>query len=153
MGCVNPTDLQSPQAVFFSGTYGNPYAQAGAIDLGSRSPESRHTVCYDTSECDIRTGGLLRTIPEGYTSSVRLGNWGTNPANPEAEGVIYSLTVDTLNFNLLMMRYAAVLQDPRHATEDQPRFRLELLDSTFNVIDPVCAPTLVIVPVSNAPLA
>ncbi len=139
MGCVNPTDLQSPQAVFFSGTYGNPYAQAGAIDLGSRSPESRHTVCYDTSERDIRTGGLLRTIPEGYTSSVRLGNWGTNPANPEAEGVIYSLTVDTLNFNLLMMRYAAVLQDPRHATEDQPRFRLELLDSTFNVIDPVCA--------------
>lgn len=138
-GCVNSTDLRSPQAVFYSGSYQNPYSVAGAVDRGSRSPDSRHTVCYDTTERDPRTGGLLRTIPEGYTSSVRLGNWNTNITAPEAEGVIYSLMVDTTSFNLLMMRYAAVLQDPMHAASDQPRFRLELLDSAFNLIDPVCA--------------
>lgn len=138
MGCVNPTDLQSPQAVFFSGTYQNPYSVAGAVDYGSNSPDSRHTVCYDTTERDPRTGYMLRTIPEGYTSSVRLGNWSTDALTPEAEGVIYSLYVDTFSFNLLMLRYAAVLQDPMHAPIDQPRFRLELLDSAFNVMDPVC---------------
>ncbi len=138
-GCVNPTDLNSPNAVFLSGSYQNPYATAGAINFGSTSADSRHTVCYDTTERDPRTGGLLRTIPEGASSSVRLGNWSTGINGAEAEGVIYSLFVDTLSFNLLIMRYAAVLQDPMHAPEDQPRFRLELLDSSFNLIDPVCA--------------
>ncbi len=139
VGCINPTDLQSPQSVFFSGTYQNPYDISGAIDCGSRSPDSRHTVCYDTTERDPRTGGLLRTVPEGYTSSVRLGNWSTNRTSPEAEGVVYSLFVDTTSFDLLMMHYAAVLQDPMHDAIDQPRFRLELLDSAYNLVDPVCA--------------
>ena len=139
VGCVNPTDLQSPQAVFYYGSYGNPYAHSGAVDEGYRSADSRHTVCYDSTERDPRTGGLLRTIPEGYNSSVRLGNWSTNMEEPEAEGVIYSLRVDTLSFNLLMLRYAAVLQDPMHDVSDQPRFRLELLDSNMTLIDSVCA--------------
>ena len=139
VGCVNPTDLQSPQAIFYSGTYNNPYSDAGAIDHGSLSADSRHTVCYDTSYRDPRTGGMLRTIPEGYISSVRLGNWSTNLEAPEAEGVIYSLMPDSLNFDMLMMRYAAVLQDPLHDPVDQPRFRLEILDSLFNPIDPLCA--------------
>ncbi len=139
VGCVNPTDLQSPQAVFYSGTYNNPYSAAGAIDYGSLSADSRHTVCYDTAYRDPRTGGMLRTIPEGYISSVRLGNWSTNLEAPEAEGIIYSLLPDTLNFDMLMMRYAAVLQDPMHDPTDQPRFRMEILDSLFNPIDPLCA--------------
>lgn len=137
-GCVNPTDLASPQAVFFSGSYSNPYSQAGAINYGSMHPDSRHTVCYDTAQRDPRTGGQLRTIPEGYTSSVRLGNWSSNYYMPEAEGVIYSLMVDTGSFELLLLRYAAVLQDPQHAASDQPRFRMELLDTNYNIIDSAC---------------
>ncbi len=138
VGCINATDLNSTQAVFFSGDFSNPYSTAGAINYGSSHPDSRHTVCYDTASRDPRTGGLLRTIPEGYTSSVRLGNWSTNTFNPEAEGVIYSLFIDTASFELLLLRYAAVLQDPMHAPADQPRFRMELLDSNFNLIDPLC---------------
>ena len=137
-GCINPTDLSSPQAVFYSGTYSHPYAVAGAVNYGALNAESRHTVCYDTSYRDPRTGGLLRTIPEGYTSSLRLGNWSSNPVTPEAEGVIYSLLVDTADFELILLRYAAVLQDPMHAPEDQPRFRLEVLDSNFALIDSAC---------------
>lgn len=138
VGCVNATDLASPQAVFFSGTYSNPYAHAGAINYGPMHPDSRHTVCYDTAQRDPRTGNQLRTIPEGYTSSVRLGNWSTNAYNPEAEGVIYSLYVDTSSYELLLLRYAAVLQDPLHAPADQPRFRMELLDTNYNIIDSAC---------------
>lgn len=137
-GCVNPTDLASPQAVFFTGSYRNPYSQAGAVNYGSLHPDSRHTVCYDTAQRDPRTGNQLRTIPEGYTSSVRLGNWSTNYYSPEAEGVIYSLFVDTSSFELLLLRYAAVLQDPMHAPSDQPRFRMELLDTNYNIIDSAC---------------
>ena len=137
-GCVNPTDMASPQAVFFSGSYRNPYAHAGAVNYGSLHPDSRHTVCYDTAQRDPRTGNLLRTIPVGYTSSVRLGNWSTNAYTPEAEGVIYSLFVDTSSFELLLLRYAAVLQDPMHAPSDQPRFRMELLDTNYNIIDSAC---------------
>ena len=137
-GCVDPADLNSPQAVFFSGTYNNPYANRGPIDFGNSRADSRHTINYDTSARDPRTGNRLRTIPPGYSSSVRLGNWSTNSSAPEAEGVIYSLHVDTLDFSLLLMQYAAVLQDPMHAPEDQPRFRLELLDSNFSLIDPLC---------------
>jgi len=138
VGCINATDLTSPQAVFFSGTYNNPYSQAGAINYGPLHPDSRHTVCYDTAQRDPRTGNQLRTIPEGYTSSVRLGNWSTNYFEPEAEGVIYGLYVDTSNFELLLLRYAAVLQDPLHAVSDQPRFRMELLDTNYNIIDSAC---------------
>ena len=137
-GCVNPTDLASPQAVFFTGSYRNPYEQAGAINYGSLHPDSRHTVCYDTAQRDPRTGNQLRTIPVGYTSSVRLGNWSSNYYTPEAEGVIYSLMVDTSSFELLLLRYAAVLQDPQHAASDQPRFRMELLDTNYNIIDSAC---------------
>ncbi len=138
VGCVNPTDLASPQAVFFSGSYSNPYSHAGAINYGSLHPDSRHTVCYDTAQRDPRTGNLLHTIPPGYTSSVRLGNWSTNYYSPEAEGVIYSLFVDTNSFELLLLRYAAVLQDPAHDPSDQPRFRMELLDTNYNIIDSAC---------------
>ena len=137
-GCVNTTDLSSADALFTSGTFGNPYDHAGAVNYGSLSVDSRHTVCYDTTQHDPRTGGLLRTIPSGSTSSVRLGNWSSNPYRPEAEAITYSLFVDTLSFNLLIMRYAAVLQNPMHAPEDQPRFRLELLDSSFTPINPEC---------------
>ena len=137
-GCVDPSDLHSPQAVFFSGSYNNPYANRGAVDFGPLQAESRHSINSDTSARDPRTGNLLRTIPQGYSSSVRLGNWNSNSATPEAEGIIYSFLVDTLDFSLLLLHYAAVLQDPMHAPEDQPRFRLELLDTNFNLIDPLC---------------
>ena len=138
VGCINATDLNSSQAVFFNGTYNNPYSTSGAVDYGASHPDSRHTICYDTAARDPRTGNLLRTIPQGYTSSVRLGNWSTNTFTPEAEGVIYSLYVDTTNFELLLLRYAAVLQNPMHASSDQPRFRMELLDTNFNIIDSSC---------------
>lgn len=137
-GCIDPTNLTDGYVTCFTGTYNNPYAQVNLVDSGYASADSRHTVHHDPNERDSRTGNLLRTVPEGAQASVRLGNWSKNMSAPEAEAVTYALVVDTMAFDLLVMRYAAVLQDPMHATADQPRFRLELLDSAMNLIDPDC---------------
>lgn len=137
-GCIDPTNLTANYTTCFYGTYGNPVADTGCIDLGYSSPQSRHTIHYDVNETDPRTGGQLHTVPQGATAAVRLGNWSHQAAAPEAEAISYGLTVDTLEFNLLIMRYAAVLQDPNHSPDKQPRFSLELFDSTGHVLDSTC---------------
>ena len=50
----------------------------------------------------------------------------------------YSLFVDTTSFDLLILKYAAVLQDPLHAPSEQPRFSLEILDGEGSLIDAQC---------------
>ena len=137
-GCIDPTNLTAAYTTCFYGTYGDPVADTGSIDYGYSSPLSRHTIHYDANERDPRTQNLLPTIPEGATASVRLGNWSHNSSAPEAEAISYGIAVDTLDFNLLIMRYAAVLQDPNHSRDKQPRFSLELLDATGRVLDSTC---------------
>ena len=137
-GCIDPTNLTASYTTCFYGTYNNPVADTASVDLGYASSLSRHTIHYDLDETDPRTGGLLHTVPAGATASVRLGNWSHNAAAPEAEAISYGLSVDTTTFNLLIMRYAAVLQDPNHSRDKQPRFSLELLDATGHVLDSSC---------------
>ena len=137
-GCIDPTNLAASYTSCFYGSYNNPYANIGTLDHGYSSPQSRHTVHYNVAERDPRTGNQLQTVPEGAAASVRLGNWTSNSSSPEAESLVYGLGVDTLSFDLLIMRYAAVLQDPDHAAADQPRFSLELLDSNLQLLDPIC---------------
>ena len=96
------------------------------VDFGSDSEMSRHTVHWDTAERDVRTRNLLRTVPEGYCSSVRLGNWR---GGGEQESITYTLAVDTNQFDLLVLRYAVVEQNPNHSPEDQPRFIFEITDT------------------------
>ena len=138
--CIDHTNLLASYTTCFYGTYTNPYANTGVVDNGYRSSTSRHTIHYDLTERDPRTGGALATVPAGAIASVRLGNWTANRSvRPgQAESIVYGLNVDTTEFDLLTMKYAAVLQDPMHATADQPRFSLELLDSTMQLIDPLC---------------
>ena len=79
------------------------------VDYGCESWLSRHTVHFDTSERDSRTGDSLRTIPIGHCSSVRLGN---NRAGSEQESITYTLSVDTNDYDLLILRYAIVEEQP-----------------------------------------
>ena len=112
-----------------TGTFHSP-SGAGSprnvVDFGSASIFSRHTVHKDVSERDVRTRNLLRTVPEGYCSSVRLGNWQDGG---EQESITYTLAVDTNQFDLLVLRYAVVEQNPNHLPEDQPRFTFEITDT------------------------
>ena len=138
-GCIDPTNLTADYTACFYGTYGNPYSTTGIVDYGSSDIRSRHTVHYDPNETDPRTGNLLHIVPEGSDASVRLGNWNSNISSAEGEAITYSLFVDTTSFDLLVLKYAAVLQDPLHAPSDQPRFSLEVLDENNNLLDAQCA--------------
>ena len=138
-GCIDPTNLTADYTTCFYGTYGNPYQTTGRVDYGSDDIRSRHTVHYDDTATDPRTGGLLHIVPDGSSASVRLGNWNSNSSSAEGEAITYSLYVDTTSFDLLVLKYAAVLQDPLHAPSDQPRFSLEVLDSNNTLLDAQCA--------------
>lgn len=135
-GCIDYTDLTASYVTCSYGSYSNPMANIGAVDYGYQSAQSRHTVHFDTAERDARTQGLLRTIPVGEQASVRLGNWtsGGN-SQPQAESITYGFTVDAASADLLVLRYAAVLQDPEHSVSLQPRFRLEILNQEGTLID------------------
>lgn len=135
-GCIDYTDLNSTYVTCAYGSYLNPMENTGAVDYGYQSALSRHTVHYDTAERDSRTQGLLRTIPEGELASVRLGNWtsGGN-STPQSESITYGMTVDASKSDLLVLRYAAVLQDPEHAPSLQPRFRMEILNQAGALVD------------------
>lgn len=106
---------------------------AGCIDKGYMSIDSRHTLHYDLDERDANTGGGLRTVPEGEVASVRLGNWNTGG---EAERVEYRYKVDAKSSAVLILKYAVVLQDPKHKEVWQPKFELEILKSDGSMIDP-----------------
>ncbi|MBQ9417145.1 MAG: hypothetical protein IJU19_01030, partial [Bacteroidales bacterium] len=134
-GCINPTDLTASYVTAYYGLYSNPYASVGVVDYGSASINSRHTIHTDVTERDERTNYQLATVPPGHTQSVRLGNWATGKG---AEALVYTLTVDTLISDMLILKYAAVLQDPHHSASQQPRFTLEILDRDMTQIDPTC---------------
>lgn len=135
-GCIDYTDLHAAYVTCSYGSFSNPTGNIGAVDNGYLSATSRHAVHFDTTERDARTGGRLHTIPQGEQASVRLGNWNSGGnAAPEAESITYGMTVDADVADLLVLRYAAVLQDPEHSPSLQPRFRLEILNQNGQPID------------------
>ena len=129
----NYDDLYGDNVVCRYGTYSNPDMGVGVVDFGSASNLSRHTVHYDRSETDYYTGGQLYTVPEGYCTSVRLGNWSTGS---EAESITYTLNVDTADYDMLLLKYAAVLEDPNHTPDEQPRFTFLITDVNGDTISP-----------------
>lgn len=133
--CIAYDDFFCDNTQAFYGDFDNPYADTGFVNYGSGVKASRHTVHWDTTEMDPRTGGQLRAVPQGYMSSVRLGNWDIHS---EAESMLYTVTVDTLDFDLILLRYAAVLENPGHTPQAQPHFLFELLDENYHKIDPTC---------------
>ncbi len=132
--CVNISFLHSNRVTPYYGTYNNPYAHIGAIDHGQYSIYSRHTVNTSTTLYDNVVGPSLPVIPPGETMSVRLGNKRTGA---EAEALLYNIPVDTTVMDMLILKYAAVMEDPNHDSTAQPRFRIEMLDDTMGVIEPV----------------
>ena len=108
---------------------------ANAIDYGPKDMRSRHTVNWKQDEFDPRTGGGLRTIPEGSIASVRLGNWDINT---EAEAIRYKYLVDTLSAKIILMKYAVVLEAPGHGPAEDPYFRLRLKDEDGRLISSTC---------------
>lgn len=137
--CPDVTDLYSPYCIC---KYHNEYYSAytgitgiGVEDYGPRSALSQHTIHTDTAERDSCTGYMLRTVYPGAEASVRLGN---RLVQSGSESITYCLRIDTNIYSMLLLHYAAVLQNAGHNSSDNPRFMLEILDSNDHVIDPDC---------------
>lgn len=133
--CFNFLDLRGENCRTSYGSYYYPFERSGIVDYGSESMFSRHTIMRDTSEKDPRTNNMLSYVPPGEKASIRLGNWNMGS---ESESIDYMLDVDTNNFDLALLQYAIVLQDPDHDRGKQPRFILSLWDDQGRTLDETC---------------
>lgn len=102
----------------------NNFTLVDPVDLGPANKESRHTVHFDKSEVEPRTGGMAHTIPEGELASVRLGNWRNEH---EAERIEFSFDVDTIAYSVLLLKYLPILEAPSHDDQQNPRFKMDIL--------------------------
>ena len=134
-GCIAYDDLTSCRVECRHGNFDNPDATLGVYDFGPASSSSCHTVHSNPAETDSRTGSQLYTVPDGYATSVRLGNWETGYG---AESIRYRYKVDTTESDLLILKYAAVLQDPNHTAIEQPRFTFRVTDENGVDLDAAC---------------
>lgn len=123
--CIDFTNLSSSKTVCKYGYYNNPDKYTGV-------KSGRHTVMSNTSATDSYTNNKLKVIPAGESYSVRLGNSNTDA---EAESITYEYTVDTNEKDLLILKYAAVMEDPDHFSSQQPRFTFSILNSDKQLID------------------
>ena len=146
---INYIDLGSPDAICRHAELSDgwpviPEDAIGVIDDGEESMRSRHTINWMENRYDPFTLGStnyrgepvepLRTIPDGYLASVRLGNWDDGA---ERESITYSFVVDSTTQSILIMKYAILFQDPGHEN-DLNFFDLVVLDSLGRKVDPDC---------------
>lgn len=132
--CFDFSQLNNSHITCTYGTFSNPYQNTGIVDYGENSDLSRHTI-HRTPATDPRTEGYLDVIPPCELYSVRLGNWKTGA---QAESISYDYLVDSATADILLLKYAAVLEDPSHSTVEQPRFTFDILNQAGNVIDRIC---------------
>lgn len=128
---IDFTDLYAPSVTCYTGSFTSPSTSTGVVNYGSSSQDSRHTVNYDATQLDPRTGNQLHVVPEGHCASVRLGNWLTGA---QQEEVSYAIRVDTSQYDLLLLRYALVEEQPNHVPDLQPRFELRITDSADHLV-------------------
>ena len=114
------------------GRFSTPSTREQVIDYGSDQINSRHTVHSDPTVYDTRTGNQLRTVPEGYCYSVRLGNWATGA---QQEEIVYRIQVDTGKNDLLILRYALVEENPSHPATEQPHFVFSVRNRQGQLLD------------------
>lgn len=133
--CIDYANLYSCHTICHTGRYDNPDEYVGIVDYGPDNMYSRHTIVSDTTATDPRTGGMLKCVPSGYAASVRLGNWDIGG---QAESILYEYIADTTNADILLLRYAAVMEEPGHIPEHQPKIHISLVDEDGNEIYPEC---------------
>jgi hypothetical protein len=114
------------------GNVSNPYQTHQKVDNGyaanayNGANNSRQTVHYIPGETDAIVP-LLKTKPEGSIASVRIGNANTGS---QGEAVQYAYTVPTVNPGILLLKYAAVIQNPENGGNSRMDF--ELLSANGN---------------------
>jgi gliding motility-associated-like protein len=94
---------------------------------------NRHTIISSLTAGTDPYGNFPEMCPNGSNYSVKLGN---AQVGAEAERISYVYTIpSSLSLFSMLFHYAIVLQDPRHTTEQQPRFKARIIDvATSNLI-------------------
>lgn len=127
--CIDFFDLHYNNAVHFTyGTYNNP-TQTHALNTG------RHVAIVDSTLRDPQTAYRLRCVPPDEDVSFRLGDPNIGA---QAETVTFDYFVDSLDKDMLLLKYAVVMQNPNHNSTNQPHFTMEILDVTGHILDTAC---------------
>lgn len=129
--CLDYLNLHAPGVECTYGTYADPYTNKEVVDNGPVK-SSMHTMYTIQGETDPRTGGRLKTIPDGAIASIRLSNWteGDSPSG----SIAYTYTVKP-DAQILLIRYAAVLQyAAHHPPEEQTRILIKVYDDKGQLI-------------------
>lgn len=119
------TALDSSYVTCTTGSYYSPYLKQG-VEPG------RHTIITEQGFDSMVPN--LPMIPPGATRSMRLGN---HEVGAEGEAIIYDVLV-TEDKAILVLNYAAVMQNSDHIPTRQPRFMLDILDSEGFDLDYLC---------------
>ena len=125
--CIDYMDLTDRNC--YTGPYANPFAARGKVDFGYDNISSRHTLHYAPNEYDPRTNSQLRTYPEGYICSVRLGwvgNGTEGSGNGQAHGVEFTYKITDETTSILKIKYAMVLTLPHDSIKQNPTFELDV---------------------------
>lgn len=127
--CIDFIDLNDTDHIHRTwGTYSNP-------ELYTFGEMGRHVAIVDTTLYDVHTGNQLRCIPPGEEASFRLGD---DNIGSQGETIIYDYTVDSLDKDMIVLKYAVVMQNSNHTSVNQPHVTMSILDSTGSVIDTTC---------------
>ena len=146
--CVTVTDIFSSMALPYCGTPVDPYLEvdtrtttaAGITGIYAGSHMLNYTV-----GSDVTTGQMVfpRCIPPGENVSMRLGN---RLGDWESASMLYTITVDTAESDLLVVKYTIAMNDgiwisigggPAMEHADSvypPKFRIELMDDTLGLL-------------------
>lgn len=130
--CLDYLNLHAEGVECTYGNFKNPYMYDTIVDDGPVK-SSMHTLYTVQGETDPRTGGLLKTIPDGAIASVRLSNWVEMEDSPSAS-ISYTYEVKP-DAQILLIRYAAVLQyESAHASDRQTRIVVEVFNEDGDLI-------------------
>lgn len=105
-------------------------AYEDVVDFGPADSASRHTVVRDTSAWHY-----FYLVPDGYDCSVRLGDLNSQA---QYDSIVYTLQVDTSDYDLLLLKFAMMEQDAGHASESQPYFSFAVYDEAGSLLS-VCS--------------
>lgn len=128
--CFDMSTLTGEGVVCRYGTFDNPDANQG---IDNQKGEYTHLVMSEVGQRDPIVN-QLQTIPAGESHAVRLGN---SSVNSMAESITYDF-IPTAENPILLLKYAAVMQNPEHSYSEQPRLTMNVSDINGVLIEPEC---------------
>ena len=124
---VKYANLMDSNVVFSIGESGtNAWFSGRYYPYFTDSSYFRYFVNFNSTQRDPRTEQQLSVVPPGACCSVRLGDFRPGA---KAESITYNLTVDTSLYDILLLCYAIVEENPVHAAIDKPKFTLGIYDT------------------------